>query len=258
MRTRRKGGPAVQGSEALQEAWGPERGARRCPAGRRVGWHWGSQERATRGGAGQGEGSIFTRQALPRLGWGGGATGPLLSPGPCLPTGSAPAPGLGFLQGASSCSRGPPRVVRSAERQGRSSGRSSALDTRWLRGSSRFSETSSWLPLLPLVGSLCPSSVGPKGRLAGGWPRHRGPAQPPDRCSRSSFEARREAAAGGPLLLLWSSCAPSENPLNKEKSHKHKYCLFFEGFRRSYSPRHGASGVPAPVASFQLSGTVAG
>lgn len=170
--------------------------------------------------------------------------------GPC-PRSRVPAGGLVLLPWA-------PRVVRSAERQGRSSGRSSALDTRWLRGSSRFSETSSWLPLLPLVGSLCPSSVGPAGRLAGGWPRHRGPAQPPDRCSRSSFEARREAAAGGPLLLLWSSCAPSENPLNKEKSHKHKYCLFFEGFRRSYSPRHGASGVPAPVASFQLSGTVAG
>lgn len=123
--------------------------------------------------------------ARPALGWGGGQ-GPqgLCSVlGTVSPASSAPAPwprvprgGPGVL----SCAFWLPCIVCSGKREGQSSGQSSAPDTRWLRGSSRFSKMSShWLPLSsPLVGSAAPVLCRVRAALAdwqeGEWARAQG------------------------------------------------------------------------------------
>lgn len=172
-----------------------------------------------------------------------------------------------------SCSLGLPCIVRPAKREGQSRGHSSALDTRWLRGSSRFSKTAAGFLSPPRWWALpCLSSVGPAAILAhwqeGEWALAQGlgsapgASAPDDQLPGQAWRkppGAREAAGQGhwrgtvgacdtaepTVLVVWgvslllpllSSCAPSENPLHKTRSPKHKYCLLFEGFHRSYKP----------------------
>lgn len=143
--------------------------------------------------------------------------------GTVSPAGAAPVrplkplhPSLRFLEkvwGGTDCpaplgfpTPPPPSIVRSGKREGQSGGQSSAPDTRWLRGSPRFSKAATgflsppcwWaLPGLSSAGSPGRRAGGCLGLGTGGVAQLPGPARPVTSSQAGGGAGgAREAAAG--------------------------------------------------------------